>query len=762
MRRPIRKFFFLCLVISAFVNTPSVLADASSQRPKVAVVLSGGSAFGIAHAGVLKKIEEAGIPIDMILGTSMGSIVGGLYAAGYSPQAMQDLISDIDWNALFMDQNDLPESMFERSVESKYLARIGFDSKGPNIGSGLLEGQNILAFFTAQTIHMAAYASFDAFPVPYRSVAANILTGEKIVFDHGSLAEAMRSSMSIPVVFMPYEYNGQLLVDGGVVDNLPVDVAHQLGANIVIAVVSRGKTPDSIDELNSSVEIGSQTGNLFIMQNMKPNISAADLVIMPDLEAFTTASYTKAKEIIARGEEAGEAATPQLRVLAERIAQTRPLLSPSEQPNRKALADPPVLSTLRIMGGNAADRQRISQIFSSILGKSYTREELARAIHSAYASGDFSLVKFDLERIGTEQGQQLGGIVTIVPTKQPQNELFASLDFQGSISRNISSDLVLSSGYLAKKLTGPGSALFASITLVNRTSANVEYFQPFGPFFLLPWASFRFEYDMFASESIPIAIASKFRTAEAGLWGGLALGNHADIMAGYSFGNVLTGDDWTSLKALNAGALRAALNVDTREKTTFPRRGVAFSAYGRWFSPSFGGEFAFAQAEANAAASIPTGKGDAFQLNLFGGSDFTDIIAGAQPAKISYYSSLKQPGMFYGMGYVAASCAGNSVVAGSLEFRHRIGVMNELIGGDIYLFANGSVGAVVQHDDPATYDMWPLKWSATIGASARASKHYGVLAGISILGNIDDTYPLLPALVIQLGSFSHSRIIEKR
>lgn len=762
MRWAIRKFFLLNSAIFSFFCSAAVFADTSSQRPKVAVVLSGGSAFGIAHSGVLEKIEEAGIPVDMILGTSMGSIVGGLYAAGYSPQAMQDLISNINWNALFIDQNDLAESMFERSVESKYLVRIGFDSKGPNIGAGLLEGQNILAFFTAQTIHMAVYASFDTFPVPYRSVAANILTGEKVIFDHGSLAEAMRSSMSIPVVFMPYEYNGQLLVDGGIVDNLPVDIARQLGADIVIAVVSRGKTPDSIDELNSSVEIGSQTGNLFIMQNMKPNIAAADLVITPDLEAFTTASYSRAKEIIARGEEAGEAAMPQLRALAERIAQTRPLLSPAGQPNRKALADPPVFSTLKIVGGSTADRQRISQIFSAILGKPYTREELARVIHSAYASSDFSFVKFGLERIGTEKEQQLSGVVTLVPTKQPQNELSFSLNFQGSISRNISSDLVLSSGYLAKELTGPGSVLFASITLVNKTSANVEYFQPFGPFFLLPWASFRFEYDMFASESIPIAIASKFRTAGAGLWGGLALGNHADIMAGYSFENVLTGDDWTSLKALNAGALRAALNVDTREKTAFPRQGIAFSAYGRWFSPDFGGQFAFAQVEASAAASIPVGADDAFHFNLFGGSDFTGIIAGIQPAKISYYSSLKQPGMFYGIGYVPSSCTGNSVVAGSLEFRHRIGVMNELIGGDIYLFANGSVGATVQHDDPTSYDMWPLKWSATIGASARVSKHYGVLAGISILGNIDDTYPLLPALVIQLGSFSHSRSIEKR
>ncbi|MGB9686859.1 MAG: patatin-like phospholipase family protein [Rectinema subterraneum] len=757
----IALFVGIALPASHMAANPSV--ETPEARPKVAVVLSGGSAFGIAHAGVLKKIEEAGIPIDMILGTSMGSIVGGLYAAGYSPQAMQNLISDIDWNALFMDQKDRPESMFQRSVESKYLARIGLDSKGPNIGAGLLEGQNILAFFTVQTVHMAGQPSFDAFPVPYRSVAADILTGQKVVFDHGSLAEAMRSSMSIPVVFMPYEYNGQLLVDGGVVDNLPVDIAKQLGANIVIAVISRGKKPDSLDELNSSVEIASQTGNIFISQNMEPNIQAADLVIMPDLGAFTTASYARAKEIIVQGEKAGDEAMPRLHALADKISSTRPLVSPDNQPNRKALADPPVFSEIHIEGGSSADRQKIARIFAPLIGRNYTREDLSAAIHSAYAAGDFSLVKFDLERAaGAAGNQQTHGIVTLVAAKQPQNELFASLDFQGSISRNISSDLVLSSGYLAKELTGPGSALYASATLVSKTSAAIEYFQPFGLFFFLPWASFRFEYDMFASESAPIAVASKFRTAGGGLWSGLALGNKAEIMVGYSFENALTGDDWTSLKALNAGALRAALNIDTREKTAFPQRGVALSAYGRWFSPSFGGEFAFAQVEVNAAASIPLGADDSFHLNLFGGSDFADIIAGAQPAKISYYSSLKQPGMFYGIGYASSDCTGNSVLAGSLEFHHRIGVMNELIGGDIYLFANGSAGVVVQHNDPATYDLRPIRWSTTIGASARVSKHYGVLAGISILGNIDDTYPLVPALAIQLGSLGRLRLTERR
>jgi len=748
------------------VATSPVAADSSGAqavRLKIAVVLSGGSAFGMAHAGVLKKIEEAGIPIDMILGTSMGSIVGGLYAAGYSPQAMEDLISIIDWNELFMDSKELPKTMFERSVESMYAMRIGFDSKGPNIGTGLLEGQNILSFFTSRTIHMAAQSNFDAFPVPYRAIAANILSGDKVVFDHGSLAEAMRSSMSIPVVFMPYEYEGQLLVDGGILDNLPVDIARQMGADIVIAVISRGKTPDSLDELNSSVEIASQTGNIFISQNMKPNIEAADLVIIPNLEEFTTASYARAKEIIARGEEAGVAAMPQLRELAAKIAVQRALVAPSDQPNRKAFGPPPVFSFLKIEGGTASDRDKIEKIFSPLVGRAYSREELEEALHAAYTAGDFSLVKFDFERLQSDEGPEaLRAVVSIVPQKPMENELFASLAYQGAISNNISSNMVASSGFLAKGLTGPRSALLTSVSFVNATAANMEYFQPLGPFFVMPWARFRFEYDMFASEALPIAIASKFRTYGAGLWGGAVLGNIADIMVGYSFENVLTGDDWTSLAPQNAGALRAALRIDTRDRTAFPRKGFALTTYGRWFSPSFGGQFSFAQLESNASAIFPVGKADALHLSLFGGTDFAGLMTGAQSAKVSYYSTLNQPLMFYGLGYIPTGCSGNSVLAGSLEYRHRIKVINELTGGDIYLFANGSAGAVMEYDDPSTYAMWPLKWSATIGTSVRLTQHYGILVGASLLGNVDDTQALMPSLAIQVGSFNHTNVIDRR
>ena len=243
-------------------------APAPRRRPRVAVVLSGGSAFGIAHVGVLEEIEAAGIPIDLIVGTSMGAIVGGLYASGYSPEAMDRLVTSMDWASILMDKKATVGDRFERSVRGDYALRVGLNAEGVSLGSGLLEGQNILAKFTELTLHALPVRDFDSLPVPYRAVAVDIMTGDKVVFSSGSIAEAMRASMSIPALFRPYEVGGRRLVDGGIADNLPVDIARKLGADIVIAVESRGPAPKSAESLRSPFAIANQSANLLILQNM--------------------------------------------------------------------------------------------------------------------------------------------------------------------------------------------------------------------------------------------------------------------------------------------------------------------------------------------------------------------------------------------------------------------------------------------------------------------------------------------------------------
>ncbi|HUW42392.1 MAG TPA: patatin-like phospholipase family protein [Rectinemataceae bacterium] len=762
----------------------------AAQRPRVAVVLSGGSAFGLTYIGVLKEIEAAGIPIDMVVGTSMGSIVGGLYASGYSPSEMDRVISAIDWNTVFMDKRATPGDRFERLVEQNYPLRIGFDSKGLNIGAGLLEGQNILTLFTTLTAQSLDHKDFDHFPVPYRAVATDLVTGKEVVIGSGSIAEAMRASMSIPVVFMPYEYQGRLLVDGGVVDNLPVDVARRLGADIVIAVESKPAPPSGRDELNSSAEIAAQTANLFIRQNMEPNEKKADLLIAPDLSGFNTASYSRAKELIARGEEAGAAAMPELKALAAEIAKARPLVTPDTEPNRAAYGPPPEFGSIRVEGGTPADAVLVRTIFSPLAGRAYSRAELGRAIARVYETGRFDLVKFDLERPappGAEGARPasgvpaggvpadgatvagarpasgaLVGVVRLSPDRTPENAFFAGFDYHGAYSNNMQSDLVLSTALLMRGFTGKNSALLFSDSLVNKVRATLEYFQPLGPFFFRPWGRYDFEYDTYASESVPVALVSKFRTAGGGAWLGGVLGRDADLMVGYSLENVLSGDNWLDLGSAAAAALRASLRWDDRDTTVFAHRGAAFSAYGRWFSPAFGGSLSFAQAELDAMAAIPAGESDTIGLAAFGGTDFAGLVPGARAAEPSYYPSLRHPGMFYGLGYGSSRSVGDDMAAVGLEYRHRIGRISSLVGGEVYLFGNASAAGIAQYGEPSTYDLAPLRYDLCLGAGTRLAREFGIMVGVSLLGNLDDVQPLTPALAIEMGSFSDGRVEDKR
>ncbi|MDP2815880.1 MAG: patatin-like phospholipase family protein, partial [Rectinemataceae bacterium] len=180
-----------------FAESGPFSSDSGSMKtPRVALVLSGGSAFGMAHVGVIKVLEEAGIPIDMIMGTSMGSIVSGLYAAGYSPAQMEKIVTTLDWNSVFMDRKVSAGDRYDFQKKAGYAGRLGFNETGLVIGEGLFEGQNVLSLFTTLTLHNLPTRKFDDFPVPYRAVAADIWNGDKIVFSEGSLAEAMRSSMS--------------------------------------------------------------------------------------------------------------------------------------------------------------------------------------------------------------------------------------------------------------------------------------------------------------------------------------------------------------------------------------------------------------------------------------------------------------------------------------------------------------------------------------------------------------------------------------
>lgn len=245
----------------------------STPRKKVGLVLSGGGAKGMAHIGAIKIIEEAGIPIDYIVGTSMGSIIGGLYAIGYTSHQLDSLVRVQDWNFLLSDR--IPRSdknMAEREADEKYVISVPFSKISiKEVTGGLIKGQNIDNMFSELTLGYHDSIDFNRLPIPYACVAEDIVTGNEYNFHSGRLSTAMRASMAIPGVFTPVRMNNMVLVDGGTINNYPVDVARKMGADIIIGVDVQSNLKPS-DQLESTGDILGQLINLMGQEKYEKNL----------------------------------------------------------------------------------------------------------------------------------------------------------------------------------------------------------------------------------------------------------------------------------------------------------------------------------------------------------------------------------------------------------------------------------------------------------------------------------------------------------
>ena len=310
---------FLCLlaatltVITTMAQNEVPLIEA--PRPKVGVVLGGGGAKGAAHIGVLKYIEELGIPIDYVAGTSMGSIIGGLYAIGYSPDELQELISQMDWSSYvgntinrsnLSSTNKMMRSTFQFSLPFddgalwKTLAnekkkdsvnRTSRPSLTPSLPSSYVASSNLLNLFNSLSIGYQDEMDFNDLPIPFACIATNAATGEQVVLRQGKFPNAIRASMAIPGVFSPVEIDGKLLIDGGLVNNFPADVCREMGADIIIGVEVSDSMVSDIHELQSLPNLLGQLVNIAVMGHNEANRQLCDIYMHPDITGYGTMSF---------------------------------------------------------------------------------------------------------------------------------------------------------------------------------------------------------------------------------------------------------------------------------------------------------------------------------------------------------------------------------------------------------------------------------------------------------------------------------------
>ena len=292
---------WMCTTISAHPDSTAV------HRRRVAVVLSGGGAKGMAHIGVLKVLERAGIPIDIVTGTSMGSIVGGLYAIGYNANSLDSIVRTQDWSYVITDREDLHrQSLSDQRKQNTYLLSTGLSiGKKSSQAGGIIKGKNLAELFQKLCTGYTDSLSFTRdLRIPFACVATNIIDNTEVDFHSGRLPQAMRASMAIPAAFAPVRMDDMVLVDGGLKNNYPADIARQMGADIIIGVTVQGP-PKEADDLGGTMSIISQIIDINCKNKLEENLAITDLHLTVDTKGYSTASFSKEAidTLIRRGEE---------------------------------------------------------------------------------------------------------------------------------------------------------------------------------------------------------------------------------------------------------------------------------------------------------------------------------------------------------------------------------------------------------------------------------------------------------------------------
>ncbi|GAA6256174.1 patatin-like phospholipase family protein [Bacteroides sp. f07] len=376
-------------------------SDAYAQeRRKVGLVLGGGGAKGAAEIGVLKVLEEAEIPIDYIAGTSIGAIVGGLYAIGYDAAALDSMYRNQDWLFLIKDQVKRESKAFlSKEEKEKYQLHIPLskEKKVAFTSGGYVAGQNILNLFSKLTVGYHSVDRFSDLPIPFRCVAVDIVEGKEVVLDSGSLPLAMRASMSIPGVFAPVEWNGMLLVDGGALNNLPVDVVKKMGAEVVICIdLSTGWR--SKEELKSASTVLDQLVGIMGQPKYRSNKEQADLYINPALKGYNAASFqTEAIDtMLLRGEQAARDRWDDLLALRRYIYHDNaPDFSP-EKTTRPCLAGTYSIGKIEIEGIGGKEKEWVRRKIGLQEYSEISQEEIDRALVKLQGFDIFSRVEYRL------------------------------------------------------------------------------------------------------------------------------------------------------------------------------------------------------------------------------------------------------------------------------------------------------------------------------------------------------------------------------
>lgn len=458
------KFRFAGLLLASLAIHAPALADS------VGLVLSGGGARGLAHIGAIKALEEQGIRVNAIAATSMGAVVGALYASGRTPAEMAYIATHLDWGEAFSDQPQREKLSFRRKQDSrKYLvkAHATFDGGQLKLPKGIVQGQNLQLILQRQFVHVSHITNFDELPIPFRLVAADIVTGDAVVISSGSLPLAARASMSVPGIYAPVELEGHMLVDGGIANNLPVDVAKAMGVDRIIAIDITSPLLDAA-ELDSVIPIIEQLTTLLTFNQMKPQLALLgpeDVLVQPDLTGIPASAFSNPEAVIERGYEA---------VMMMR-SQLAPLAAATElvEITRTPASAPTTVTSISIDNNSSVSDDLIRAQISQAVGTALDRDQLEEDLDSIYGYQYFESVSYRLARTPAGTGTLL---ITAREKSWGSDLLGFSLDMftdsDGDASYNIAAN------YRKARLTRRGGEWFSVAQIGHETALRTELYLP--------------------------------------------------------------------------------------------------------------------------------------------------------------------------------------------------------------------------------------------------------------------------------------------
>jgi NTE family protein len=662
----------------------------------IGLVLAGGGALGMAHVGVLKVLEENRIPVSFVAGTSMGSIVGAAFATGQPVAEMEKVLIESNWDEIFSDSVARSDHQYRdkvgRNREIYGDTKLSMADGKLVTPFGVVQGQRLLPVL--QDLYRNAPpspADFDSFKIPLRVIAADIETGESVVVSKGDLSTAVRASMSVPGVFAPVEMDGRLLVDGGIVNNLPMDVVRGMGAKRLI-VVELNADLKKKDDLQSPLSIGGQIISLLLAQNsaiQKRTLLKTDVLIEPNLTGYTAVDFGRAKELIALGEEAARRALPALKNLA--VSQKE---YSAYKAHRESMVEAPVIEFVTIKTDKPGSEQELSATVSAKAGDRLDRDLLNREVEKIYSTGDYASVRYHVvERDGKT------GVEVDANRKKWLDDYFrfgAALqdDFKGETNYTIGG------AYRVNNLTEQGGWAQGEALIGFTPKVSGEFYQPLGSgseYFVSP----RFDISrvtLFPMQGQEIVAEYQRTQYLAGAGIGRRLGRSGEILAEYRTADAklrrhIGAPDLPELD-FNVGEAALVLNYDSADNPDFPTEGVLIRGGFVESSEALGSTDNFEQF--TAGGSIPFSKGR--NTLLFGG-DFGQTIG-----DLPVYRSFAFGGFFNFSGLTQNSLLASDYRVARLNYYRRFSeVGSALLGMGFFVGGSVELGTFL-NDTPALQD----------------------------------------------------------